>query len=300
MFVRRSLRIRNKEKRKRRDGDDDVDCQIENDDKDEDKKNDNDVEQKFDEETLRWRNERRKNYPRSATTVIGEMTTTTTTPSEKEENETDEQRARKKNNRESELEAILREQRRLGSFEATALLKQDEEEKKNSPLPPPPHNISTTTDSKKSNKKGEVEGEGNEKLNKKNEQPCRFWTSNGKCRKGDRCHFQHDENERASRKNTTTNANINSKRQKLKGEVPLLRRIFKNDIDRDNSRLLQAIRFFVVNIDALRNYAATSPGSERDNVEESLKQNYLKLQLIMFDFVDNPVKYHKNNRRNLE
>jgi hypothetical protein len=87
MFVRRSLRIRNKEKRKRRDGDDDVDCQIENDDKDEDKKNDNDVEQKFDEETLRWRNERRKNYPRSATTEMGAMTTTT--PSEKEENETD-------------------------------------------------------------------------------------------------------------------------------------------------------------------------------------------------------------------
>ena len=68
----------------------------------------------------------------------------------------------------------------------------------------------------------------------------------------------------------------------------MLRRIFKNDIDRDNSRLLQSIRFFVENIDELRKYATAQERSEE------LNREYLK-RLKMFSFVDDPVKRTKNS-----
>ena len=68
----------------------------------------------------------------------------------------------------------------------------------------------------------------------------------------------------------------------------MLRRIFKNDIDRDNSRLLQSIRFFVENIDELRKYATAQERSEE------LNREYLK-RLKMFSFVDDPVKRTQNS-----
>ena len=62
----------------------------------------------------------------------------------------------------------------------------------------------------------------------------------------------------------------------------------QNDIDRDNSRLLQSIRFFVENIDDLRKYAVAQERSQE------LNREYLK-RLKMFSFVDDPVKRTKNS-----
>lgn len=203
----------------------------------------------LDEETMRWRKERKKNYPRST-------------------NKTEEEAASAKRKREEELERVLEEQRRLGSFEATVLLKEEEKEQK----------------------KNENENNSkNKSRTPRGEQPCKFWTRKGKCRYGDKCSFLHEEAKRGVGKSSKNDTNTNAKRHKCGGgEVPLLRRIFKNDIDRDNSRLLQSIRFFVENIDDLRKYAVAQERSEE------LNREYLK-RLKMFSFVDDPVKRTKNS-----
>ena len=69
----------------------------------------------LDEETIRWRNERKKNYPRSSTDKTNGK-------------KTEEEEAAMKRKREEELESVLEEQRRLGSFEATVLLKEEEKD----------------------------------------------------------------------------------------------------------------------------------------------------------------------------
>ena len=212
----------------------------------------------LDEETIRWRNERKKNYPRSSTDKTNAK-------------KTEEEEAAMKRKREEELESVLEEQRRLGSFEATVLLKEEEKD------------FGTNNKIKNKNKSDNK---------KRSEQPCKFWTRNGKCRYGEKCLFLHDEAKRGIGKKNKTDTN-NAKRQKRRGgggggEVPLLRRIFKNDIDRDNSRLLQSIRFFVENIDDLRKYAVAQERSEE------LNREYLK-RLKMFSFVDDPVKRTKNS-----
>ena len=212
----------------------------------------------LDEETIRWRNERKKNYPRSSTDKTNGK-------------KTEEEEAAMKRKREEELESVLEEQRRLGSFEATVLLKEEEKD------------FGTNNKIKNKNKSDNK---------KRSEQPCKFWTRNGKCRYGEKCLFLHDEAKRGIGKKNKTDTN-NAKRQKRRGgggggEVPLLRRIFKNDIDRDNSRLLQSIRFFVENIDELRKYATAQERSEE------LNREYLK-RLKMFSFVDDPVKRTQNS-----
>ena len=211
----------------------------------------------LDEETIRWRNERKKNYPRSSTDKTNGK-------------KTEEEEAAMKRKREEELESVLEEQRRLGSFEATVLLKEEKD-------------FGTNNKIKNKNKSDNK---------KRSEQPCKFWTRNGKCRYGEKCLFLHDEAKRGIGKKNKTDTN-NAKRQKRRGgggggEVPLLRRIFKNDIDRDNSRLLQSIRFFVENIDELRKYATAQERSEE------LNREYLK-RLKMFSFVDDPVKRTQNS-----
>jgi hypothetical protein len=217
----------------------------------------------LDEETIRWRNERKKNYPRSAKTNVDDL------------KKTEQEAAAAKRKREEELERVLEEQRRLGSFEATVLLKEEQKEQEK--------NDNSEDDKNNKNKK-----------KKRSEQPCKFWTRNGKCRYGDKCLFLHDEATRAVGKSCKNDTNTNAKRHKSGGgggggtEIPLLRRIFKNDIDRDNSRLLQSIRFFVENIDELRKYAVTRERSKEMNRE------YLK-RLKMFSFVDDPVKRTKNS-----
>ena len=199
---------------------------------------------------MRWRSERKKNYPRST-------------------NKTEEEAASAKRKREEELERVLEEQRRLGSFEATVLLKEEEKEQKKN----------ENENNSKNNKSGTPRGE----------QACKFWTRKGKCRYGNKCSFLHEEVKRGVGKSSKNDTNTNAKRHKCGGgEVPLLRRIFKNDIDRDNSRLLQSIRFFVENIDDLRKYAVAQERSEELNGE------YLK-RLKMFSFVDDPVKRTKNS-----
>jgi hypothetical protein len=222
----------------------------------------------LDEETVRWRNERKKNYPRSAKTNDDDV------------KKTEQEAAAAKRKREEELERVLEEQRRLGSFEATVLLKEEQKvQEKND-----------NSEDDKNNKN---------KNKKRSEQPCKFWTRNGKCRYGDKCLFLHDEAKRGVGKSGKNDTNTNAKRHKSGGagggggggggtEIPLLRRIFKNDIDRDNSRLLQSIRFFVENIDELRKYAVARERSEEMNRE------YLK-RLKMFSFVDDPVKRTKNS-----
>ena len=216
----------------------------------------------LDEETIRWRNERKKNYPRSAKTNVDDL------------KKTEQEAAAAKRKREEELERVLEEQRRLGSFEATVLLKEEQKEQEK-------------------NDNGEDDKNNKNKKKKRSEQPCKFWTRNGKCRYGDKCLFLHDEAKRAVGKSCKNDTNTNAKRHKSGGggggtEIPLLRRIFKNDIDRDNSRLLQSIRFFVENIDELRKYAVTRERSKEMNRE------YLK-RLKMFSFVDDPVKRTKNS-----
>jgi hypothetical protein len=156
----------------------------------------------------------------------------------------------------------------LGSFEATVLLKEEEKEQKKNENENNSKNISRTP---------------------RGEQPCKFWTRKGKCRYGNKCSFLHEEAKRGVGKSSKNDTNTNAKRHKCGGgEVPLLRRIFKNDIDRDNSRLLQSIRFFVENIDDLRKYAVAQERSEE------LNREYLK-RLKMFSFVDDPVKRTKNS-----
>ena len=210
----------------------------------------------LDEETIRWRNERKKNYPRSSTDKTNGK-------------KMEEEEAAMKRKREEELESVLEEQRRLGSFEATVLLKEEKDFGNNNKI---------KNKNKSDNKK-------------RSEQPCKFWTRNGKCRYGEKCLFLHDEAKRGIGKKNKTDTN-NAKRQKRRGggggEVPLLRRIFKNDIDRDNSRLLQSIRFFVENIDELRKYAIAQERSEE------LNREYLN-RLKMFSFVDEPVKRTQNS-----
>jgi hypothetical protein len=220
----------------------------------------------LDEETVRWRNERKKNYPRSAKTNDDDV------------KKTEQEAAAAKRKREEELERVLEEQRRLGSFEATVLLKEEQKEQEK-------------------NDHSEDDKNNKNKNKKRSEQPCKFWTRNGKCRYGDKCLFLHDEAKRGVGKSGKNDTNTNAKRHKSGGggggggggtEIPLLRRIFKNDIDRDNSRLLQSIRFFVENIDELRKYAVARERSEEMNRE------YLK-RLKMFSFVDDPVKRTKNS-----
>ena len=229
----------------------------------------------MDEETRRWRNERKKNYPRMK-------------KKEEEKKYDDDDDAHKRRAR--DLETILQQQRKLGHFETTALMKQEKGERENATSASAAAAAAEKSSPEKDGLEEEDRNRGKgENKRKRKTHPCKFWTGDGKCRKGNQCTFLHDEAQRGSKKRSNKERNTSDKRHKTSRDT-LLRRIFKADIDRDNSRLLQAIRFFVENIDALRKRGAEN--DENENDYETKQQIYLK-GLRMFPFIDDPLKCTK-------
>jgi hypothetical protein len=75
---------------------------------------------------------------------------------------------------------------------------------------------------------------------------CRYFQKNGTCRSRDRCKFAH-----TAGTGTSTPRGSSKMRPPPPPRPTLLQRLLKNDIVREKSQLLQAIRFFVNNKCAL-------------------------------------------------
>ena len=91
----------------------------------------------------------------------------------------------------------------------------------------------------------EIENEADcaESQGPKSSRPCRFFLRNGVCRNGDNCRFRHDTQSRSS-----ALSNKSAKKRKRGGHTSsdtLLRKLLRNDMERESSLSMQLLKFIV-------------------------------------------------------
>ena len=106
-----------------------------------------------------------------------------------------------------------------------------------------PANTSTTSVRTETTPEIENEADCAESQGPKSSRPCRFFLRNGVCRNGDNCRFRHDTQGRSS-----ALSNKSAKKRKRGGHTSsdtLLRKLLRNDMERESSLSMQLLKFIV-------------------------------------------------------